>query len=201
MFLHSVLPSVGQVRLHIQRWFNCQAYVNTITTYCSVVLFFHSATTAPYDIGWIWRSNLAHDIPLSIYIIFEALCTTIWLSQDDTRLCDAISLQFGKIITSAKENTQSSTKRAIKYAEAGVCFSNKMRRLHSVDESDDDVTPIESAIDEKQSDDLAFVVKWRQNHVGRMNWSNCYDDGRKANFFHRYKSHLTLKQAFNERTL
>lgn len=82
-----------------------------------------------------------------------------------------------------------------------MCFSNKMRRSHSVDESDDDVTSIESAIDEKQSDDLAFVVKWRQNHVGRMNWSNCYDDGRKANFFHRYKSHLTLKQAFNERTL
>ncbi|KAG1170152.1 hypothetical protein G6F70_008231 [Rhizopus microsporus] len=96
----------------------------------------------------------------SAYTSFSKHCAQV---SDQVKtmqdFCDAISLQFGKIIKSAKDNTQCSTKRAIIYAVAGMQFSNKMRCLHDDNKSDSDVTPIESAIDENQSDDLAFAIK------------------------------------------
>lgn len=59
------------------------------------------------------------------------------------QFCQAIALQFNKIAKVTKDDSPSSKKRAIKYAEDGVIFSNKMLRLCDNDDpGSSEVTPL-----------------------------------------------------------
>lgn len=58
------------------------------------------------------------------------------------------------------------------------------------------MTPIESI----ESVDLFFVKKFKKDLKGKMNWKECYEEGRKKKkeLFGRFSSHLSLKKnAFN----
>lgn len=119
------------------------------------------------------------------------------------QFCQAIALQFNKIAKVTKDDSPSSKKRAIKYAEDGVIFSNKMLRLCDNDDpGSSEVTPIELEADAK-SHDLLFVEEFRELNPGRFSWQQCYDNGKEKDqsLFTRYKSHITLRQAFYDNTL
>ncbi|KAL4215250.1 hypothetical protein AB4K20DRAFT_1872932 [Rhizopus microsporus] len=65
-----------------------------------------------------------------------------------------------------------------------------------------DVAPIEFNSKDNKSDDLRFVEKFRlDNKDGRMNWCLCYNEGKSANLFDQYNSHMALKMAFHQRAL
>ncbi|ORX54415.1 hypothetical protein DM01DRAFT_1373881 [Hesseltinella vesiculosa] len=108
----------------------------------------------------------------------------------------------GRPITPKPTGDEAKNKQPeVKHRTDSQSDTQQVQFSHDDDDiNDDDVTPIESTIDENQSDDMVFVVEWRQKLTGRMNWMQCFEAGKDANLFRRYRSHLTLKQAFNQHT-
>ena len=105
-----------------------------------------------------------------------------------------ITAKFAKILKYAIE------KRLRQYAEDGIGFARQLKRRQLYTKSPS-VTPIRATTPEKPSGDLTFVTNERAKSAGRFNWALCYEKARAAGMFIRYRSHITLKQAFSRNTL
>ncbi|RCH90808.1 hypothetical protein CU098_010101, partial [Rhizopus stolonifer] len=94
--------------------------------------------------------------------------TTNDLTQRTESFCDAMAIQFAKILKYKKD------------------YLEKFRkRLHHV-------TPIRAITPEKLSGDLTFVTNDRAQSAERFNWALCYEKGRAPGMFIRYSRHIIL---------
>ncbi|KAG1402365.1 hypothetical protein G6F58_010568 [Rhizopus delemar] len=101
------------------------------------------------------------------------------LTADVQSFCDSVECQLEKILN------ENNGKRQLKYAKDAVHFVRQFKRpcLPSADECA--VTPIESACEQQESEDLIFVKEKRRTNAGRFNWANGYIEGRTEGLFQR----------------
>ncbi|KAG1159544.1 hypothetical protein G6F46_012867 [Rhizopus delemar] len=45
---------------------------------------------------------------------------------------------------------------------------------------------------------VTFVNTWKQNNMGRMNWSACWEEGRKKGLFTEYSNSHSLKNIYHK---
>ncbi|KAI9249924.1 hypothetical protein EDC94DRAFT_698095 [Helicostylum pulchrum] len=120
-------------------------------------------------------------------------------------ICKATHDQFAKI----SKNIASNPERAYRYSEAGRIYSENLKRkydqLCESSTSDKSLTPMEEPTDTMNlshgtqkpyvSSVVTFVENFKKSHVGRMNWSKCWEAGRK-DFFQEYGNGGSLKAVY-----
>ncbi|RCH81041.1 hypothetical protein CU098_006834 [Rhizopus stolonifer] len=110
------------------------------------------------------------------------------------------SSQFQKISKCIDELKRSKTDTILekikRYAEDGFEYTKKKIKIIEEEDEDGTITPIENVI----TADSHFVIKLRKE-PGKFSWEECYKKGSSQGLFNRFKSHLTLKDAFHKKTL
>lgn len=105
--------------------------------------------------------------------------------------------QFEKILKCIESRDSNQMTRIKKYAEKGVQYVGKKRKLLEEEEGES-VTPIE----EGENGDLAFVKSFITRLNGKKkkkkDWRACYLEGVENGFFTFYNSHLSLKGAYHK---
>lgn len=123
-------------------------------------------------------------------------------------ICKATHDQFAKI----SKNIASNPERAYRYSEAGRIYSENLKRkydqLCESSTSDKSLTPMEEPTDTMNlshgtqkpyvSSVVTFVENFKKSHVGRMNWSKCWEAGRKEDFFQEYGNGSSLKAVYSK---
>ncbi|KAI8973764.1 hypothetical protein BDF20DRAFT_883943 [Mycotypha africana] len=123
-----------------------------------------------------------------------------YITKEEEKLNDRMTVmknikqQFQKISKCAVDDTI--LKKIKRYADDGFEYINK--KIIMVEENEaGSITPIEKVM----TADSYFVMKQREKTRGKFSWEACFLEGRGQNLFDRYRSSLSLKDAYHKNTL
>lgn len=124
-------------------------------------------------------------------------------------ICQATQNQFEKILSTVLDNPN----RAQRYADAGRHYSASLKRKYDTMKQGSSNTPPEAttpmelpkdfdgascSTNSKNENLIAFVNTWKQNNNGRMNWSSCWEEGKKKGLFTEYSNSHSLKNIYHK---
>ncbi|KAI8047683.1 uncharacterized protein B0P05DRAFT_592557 [Gilbertella persicaria] len=136
-----------------------------------LVVFVHFLSSGQQNIIIIDRWDDPTN-PKLYFVTMEMVKNDIKTENDKVEalqtICQATQNQFEKIMTTVFDNPS----RAHQYAEAGQHYNASL-------ELPKDFDGASSSINSKYKDLIAFIDAWEQNNKGRMNWSACWEDGKK----------------------
>ncbi|KAI9482701.1 MAG: hypothetical protein EXX96DRAFT_630710 [Benjaminiella poitrasii] len=114
-------------------------------------------------------------------------------------ICQATQSQFAKILSTIFDNPN----QAQRDADAGRHYSSSLKRKYDTMKQGSSNTPLEAttpmelpkdfdgascSTNSKNEKLIAFVDTWKQNNNGRMNWSACWEAGKKKGLFTEYSN-------------
>ena len=103
--------------------------------------------------------------------------------------------------------------QAQRYADAGRHYSVSLKRKYDTMKQRSSNTPPEAttplelpndfdgascSTNSKNEKLIAFVNTWKQNNNGRMNWSACWEEGKKKGLFTEYSNSHSLKVIYHK---
>ncbi|KAL0073758.1 hypothetical protein J3Q64DRAFT_1640807, partial [Phycomyces blakesleeanus] len=124
-------------------------------------------------------------------------------------ICQATQIQFEKILSTIFDNP----KQAQRYADAGRHYSASLKRKYDAMKQGSSNTPPEAttpmelskvfdgascSTNFKNEKLVVFVNTWKQNNNGRMNWSACWEEGKKKGLFTEYSNSHSLKNIYHK---
>ncbi|KAG0929667.1 hypothetical protein G6F57_012291 [Rhizopus arrhizus] len=124
-------------------------------------------------------------------------------------ICQATQNQFEKIMTTIFDNPS----QAHRYADAGRHYSASLKRKYDTmkqrlsNSPSEATTPMElpkdfdgasNSTNFKYKELAAFIDAWKQNKKGRMNWSACWEEGKKKGLFNEYSNGHSLKNIYHK---
>ncbi|KAG0174975.1 hypothetical protein DFQ28_003444 [Apophysomyces sp. BC1034] len=89
-------------------------------------------------------------------------------------------------------------KKIAHYATDARDYLNTCKRKYSAafgDEGEDSSPELEPG---QELDDMEFIKEYYKNKNGRMNWANCYAEGRKK-YFKKYMRPKALKNMYHRK--
>lgn len=121
-------------------------------------------------------------------------------------ICKATHEQFVKI----SQHITSNPKRACQYSEAGRIYSENLKRkydqlieLANAEESTtpmeepDEITLTDQSLNQPSTASLVtFVDDYKKEMTGRMNWSHCWELGKKQGLFKEFGNGNSLKAVY-----
>ncbi|KAI9020249.1 hypothetical protein CLU79DRAFT_756374, partial [Phycomyces nitens] len=124
-------------------------------------------------------------------------------------ICQATQSQFEKILLTVRDNPN----QAQRYADAGRHYSASLERKYDNMKQEASNTPPEATTpmelpkdfdgascskNSKNKELIAFVNTWKQSKKGRINWSACWEEGRKKGLFIEYSNSHSLKNTYHK---
>ncbi|KAG0163382.1 hypothetical protein DFQ28_003767 [Apophysomyces sp. BC1034] len=124
-------------------------------------------------------------------------------------VCEATEQQFSKIIRDLRSNPD----RAMAYAKAGYGYSSRLKRKYAemaereeegsqttspMAEPPELALPADDSQNTKLENDILikFVDDYISKLTGRMNWANCFEEGKQQGLFRRYINSASLKATY-----
>ncbi|CEG81839.1 hypothetical protein RMATCC62417_15990 [Rhizopus microsporus] len=127
-----------------------------------------------------------------------------------TTQVDTICSTNHSILTKAKKALEHlpDSRRACRILDRGLTYNLKVKRKLVLMESDSgssldypDNLPVSSVCDSPSTREKeeAFIKRFKKNHVGRINWTHCLEQGHSEGLFKRYSTGDSLRTNFGKR--